>query len=85
MSANFLKPIRARLGVTQSAMAEALGVTQGNIYFYERGQMIPPAVAAKLIDFAKSKNVALSFDDIYAEYRVGTEDAPDAPAPEARG
>lgn len=47
-------------------MARALGVSQGNISHYERGQAIPPSVAAKLISFAQTKGVTLTFDEIYA-------------------
>lgn len=61
------KAIRARLGVTQAAIAIPLDVTQGNVSFYENGQTLPPDVAAKLIEFAKSKGVELNYDDIYAE------------------
>ncbi len=62
---NTLASIRARLGVTQEVLARALGVTQGNISHYERGQTVPPEVAAKLISFAQTKGLALTFDDIY--------------------
>lgn len=66
MSAQAFKSIRAKIGATQAAMAEALGVTQGNVSFYERGQTIPPSVAAKLIEFAKSHGHVVTYDDIYA-------------------
>lgn len=55
------------LKVTQTELAAALGVTQGNVSFYEKGQTIPPAVARKLIAFAKRKGVKLSFDAIYGD------------------
>lgn len=57
--------IRKRLGATQTELAEALSVTQGNVSFYEKGQTIPPAVAGKLIEFAKSRGHTISYDDIY--------------------
>jgi putative transcriptional regulator len=60
-----IKTIRQRLEVTQAELASALGVSQGNVSFYERGQTIPPAVAGRLISFASSKGVELSFDSIY--------------------
>ena len=60
-----LKPIRERLGVTQQQLADGIGCTQGNIGHYERGQSLPPDMAAKLIAFAKDKGVKLSFNDIY--------------------
>ena len=62
---NSISQIRGRLGVTQSALANALGVSQGNISHYERGQGVPPEVAKRLISYASSMGMALSFDDIY--------------------
>jgi len=63
---NTIQNIRHRLDVTQAILADALGVTQGNISHYERGQTVPPDVAARLIEFAKSMGHQISFDDIYA-------------------
>lgn len=60
-----LKSIRELLGVTQQAMAEGIGCTQGNVGHYERGQTLPPDMARKLIDFASTFGVSLSFDHIY--------------------
>jgi len=60
-----LRALRERLQVTQAELAEGLGVTQGNVSHYERGQTIPPAVARLLIEFAKDKGVGVTFDDIY--------------------
>lgn len=62
-----LKSIRDRLGLTQAALGEALGVTQGNVSFYEKGQTVPPTVARRLIEVARSKGVALTFDDVYGD------------------
>lgn len=62
---NALKAIRARLEVTQSEIADALEVTQGNVSFYERGQTIPPDVASRLISFAASKGLPIGFDHVY--------------------
>lgn len=70
---NTFKSIRVGLGVTQSAIAEAIGVTQGNVSFYEKGQTVPPTVAAKLIDFAASRGHRISFDDIYANELITAE------------
>lgn len=69
------KSIRTRLNVTQAAIAEALGVTQGNVSFYEKGQTVPPAVAAKLIDFAAQRGEVITFDDIYAPLLPAAEQA----------
>lgn len=60
-----LKAIRERLGVTQQELADGLGCTQGNIGHYERGQTLPPDMAAKLIVFAQKKGETLTFNDIY--------------------
>ena len=60
-----LKPIRERLGVTQQAMADGIGCTQGNIGHYERGQTLPPDMARKVIDFCASKGLAITFDHVY--------------------
>jgi putative transcriptional regulator len=62
---NRISSIRAQLGVTQTAMADALHVTQGNISHYERGQGVPPEVAKRLIAFALTLGHEVSFDDIY--------------------
>lgn len=65
MAPNF-KLIRSRLGVTQAEIAVPLGVTQSNVSFYESGgQTVPPPVASKLIAFARTRGVVLTFDDIY--------------------
>lgn len=60
------KVIRERLGMTQAAIGKAIGVTQGNVSFYEKGQSVPPDVAARLIAAAKGRGHALTFDDLYA-------------------
>jgi putative transcriptional regulator len=68
-----IKSIRDRLGVTQTDLARALGKTQGNVSFYERGQMIPPDSAQKLIEFAATRGHHLTFNDIYASEVTGAE------------
>jgi putative transcriptional regulator len=62
---NTIKSIRTHLGMSQRAMAEGIGCTQPNIGFYERGQSIPPRVAAKLIELAVANGVDLTYDHIY--------------------
>lgn len=62
---NRISSIRAQLGVTQTALADALHVTQGNISHYERGQGVPPEVAKRLIAYALTLGHAVTFDDIY--------------------
>ena len=42
-------------------------MTQGNVSHYECGrQQVPPDVAARIIALAKTHDVAITFDDIYA-------------------
>lgn len=60
-----LKAIRERLNVSQQALADGIGCTQGNVGHYERGQTLPPAMARKLIDYAASLGLRIGFDHIY--------------------
>lgn len=62
---NAIHAIRKKLGVTQAELARAIGVTQSNVSFYEKGQTIPPTVAGRLIDYAKGLGTELTFDQIY--------------------
>lgn len=62
-----LKSIRERLGVTQQALADGIGCTQGNIGHYERGQTIPPEMAAKVIAFATGKGLRITYDHVYGD------------------
>lgn len=62
-----LKPIRDRLGITQQAMADGIGCTQGNIGHYERGQTLPPDMARKLIEFCATKGLRITFDHVYGD------------------
>lgn len=74
---NPIRTIRRRLGLSQRQLAEALGRTQGNVAFYERGQTVPPAVAARLIEFARAQGLGVSYEHIYAgaDLPVGGEGA----------
>lgn len=63
---NTISQIRARLGVTQATMADALGVTQGNVSNYERGQTVPPETARLLIAYAETLGLNITFNDVYA-------------------
>ena len=80
---NAVKLCRKRLNLTQSALAAALGVSQGNVSFYEQGQTLSPAVAAKLIEFAASRGVAITYEEIYEPYAVTVPHA-EAKEPAAR-
>lgn len=65
---NSIKSIRTKLGLTQSELAAAIGCTQGNIGHYEnKGQTVMPDVARRLIAFAATRGLHLTFDDIYGE------------------
>ncbi|GDY37253.1 helix-turn-helix domain-containing protein [Acidovorax sp. NB1] len=66
-----LKPIRDRLGITQQAMADGIGCTQGNIGHYERGQTLPPEMARKLIEFCATKGLHITFDHVYGDAALG--------------
>ncbi len=69
------RTIRDTLGMTQQAIADELGLTQGNISFYERGQTVPPPIAAKLIELAKTRGHVITFDSVYAPALISGEDA----------
>lgn len=63
---NAIQLIRKRLGVTQANLAAGIGVTQGNVSHYECGrQSMPPDVAVRLIDWARSLGHEVTFDQIY--------------------
>ena len=64
---NSVKRIRTLLGVTQEQLARALGMTQGNVAFYERGQTIPPDAAKRLIDYAASYGREVTLEEIYQD------------------
>lgn len=70
---NSIESIRKRLGLTQAQLAAGIEVTQGNVSHYEKGQTMPPAVAARLITFAAAHGLAIGFDHVY-----GAADVPPA-------
>ncbi len=57
--------IRRRLGVTQAEIAAALGMSQSNVSFYEKGQTVPPDAAAKLIAYAAGRGCPITYDNVY--------------------
>lgn len=79
---NCIKTIRDKLGMTQAALAHVLGMTQGNVAFYERGQAVPPPVARRLICYARSQGHALGYEDVYGP--VDFEENKPAPAIQAQ-
>lgn len=70
---NAVYSIRKKLGVTQATLASGIGVTQGNVSFYEKGQTVPPHVAERLIEYAATQGVVLTFDQIYRPELAGEE------------
>lgn len=60
-----IKSIRLRLNLSQAELGVALGCTQGNVSFYEKGQTVPPETAGKLIEFARKRGLELTFDHVY--------------------
>lgn len=67
MRANNIKQIRERLGLSQIAFADAIGVSQASVSNYERGtQQVSPDVARRVISVAQERGVTLTFDDVYA-------------------
>lgn len=63
---NPIQRIRSDLGLTQTELARAIGVTQGNISHYEiKGQYMPPATARRLIAVARQAGMELTYEDIY--------------------
>lgn len=63
---NKIKQIRKELGMGQVEFALAIGAKQPSISYYENGlHQIMPDVAGRLIAFAGSKGIKVTFDDIY--------------------
>jgi DNA-binding XRE family transcriptional regulator len=79
---NNLKSVRKRLGLTQSGLALAVGVSQGNISHCEtQRQELSPEIAVAVVRLAKNNGVHISLDDIYL---VDTESATRAAFPTMR-
>lgn len=64
---NRMRIIRARLGVTQEALSVGIGCTRMNVSYYERGQTVPPMAACRLISYAASLGVKLTYNQIYGD------------------
>lgn len=62
-----IKEIRALMGnPSQEEVGQALGVTQGAYGFYERGEVVLPVERAEvLIEYARTKGVRLTLDQVY--------------------
>lgn len=62
--------------MTQRELADVFGQTASNISHYEMGkQELPPACARALISYAKDKNQALTFEEIYEVSGLSTKQA----------
>lgn len=69
---NNLRTIRKRLGMQQKELAQLIGRTQGNIGHYEnREQRIPVEIGQKIVDFANSKGLLITLDDLYGNNEIG--------------
>lgn len=77
-----IKAIRERLGITQAALAEGIGCTQGNVGHYERGQTVPPDAAKRLIAYARALGHLVTYDDIYGPAELAQPVAHDAAQPQ---
>jgi putative transcriptional regulator len=65
---NNLRSIRERLGISQRALGELCGVTQGNISACELDrQEVSPELARSLIVASCSLGHEIGFDDIYCQ------------------
>ena len=62
--------IRSRLGLSQTELAEAVGRTQPQISAYERGATIQPDVATRLIEAARARGLAITYDHVYGDADV---------------
>jgi putative transcriptional regulator len=72
---NAIQAIRGRLGLTQVELGALIGVSQGNVSFYERGQNVPAPVAAKLIEVAGNRGLSITFDHVYGAVKLPADDA----------
>ena len=74
---NNLRFVRERIGVTQQVLGGAIGCNQSNVGHIERcEQTLLPEVAAKVIAYAATRGIDITFDDLY----VVAEESPPAVA-----
>lgn len=78
-----LKPIRKRLGLTQQALGQVIGCTQGNVGYYEHGQAMPTPRARLLIEYANGLGLPLTFDHLYGDLPLPELAQPTPPTQEA--
>jgi putative transcriptional regulator len=60
-----IKEIRERLGMTQAEFGDGIGCTQGNVGHYERGQVLMPDRAERVIELAAKRGLRLTLDQVY--------------------
>lgn len=61
-----IKTIRKLLRLSQAALGEGIGCTQANVWQLEsNGQELRIELANRLIDFAESRGLAITLDQIY--------------------
>lgn len=84
-----LKRIRKRLALSQTKLAQALGIPQTTLSLYESadGTEIPSAKAKRLIEVAKVYGLTIDFNHIYGDVdlppplKIGAAELPPAPPP----
>lgn len=83
---NAVRTIRERLALSQAQLGAALGMTQGNVSFYELDkQPVPPPVAGKLIELARDRGLEIGYDHVYGAAELPTPPPPEShPQPVAR-
>lgn len=80
-----VKTIRDRLGLSQSELAQVLGVKPTTISTYENGRAeISREKAQVLIDAAKVRGLLIDFNHLYGDVELPPERAPRAPAQAAQ-
>lgn len=68
MSENKLKELRLKEKMTQSEIAEIIGITQRGYQNYERGRRLPPlATAVKLSNLFMCSIEAIFFNNTYCD------------------
>lgn len=61
------KAIRELIGASHAELSRALEMSSPNVSYMDRGQTVMPGTATKLIAYAATKGVALSYDHIYGD------------------
>lgn len=80
-----IKTIRKLLKLSQAALGEGIGCSQANVWQLEcNGQELRPELASRLIDFAQSRGLAITLDQIYGRAALPEADEPEADETPAR-